>query len=579
MGASELFAAERERSINATALTPVPAEEPPSFWQGSLKATGLGIMSGGARAGQAIGMAGSAIPIAIDAIAGRDNLSGTSLTDRYFDTVADATQRAVDYWSLPSGAVGTAGQILHGVAGMALPLMATAGNPALLMGSSGFGTAMDLTKQGVSAVPAVAAGITSAATTGIVMKLPMAGKTIAQSLGLGVGGNVALGVLDRATIHAILHYADYDKIGLQYKAFDPEQMAVGAAMGVVFGAIAHATKPKGEAAPKPEAEPKLTPDEHAAALTMNEVRTRDADTLAKPGDIVAMNAAHDAQAVAAAQLDRGEPVSVAHTLALDPDAVAAVRKDVGERAAAALAERIKAELLGTAGERAEPGAIPNARAELEVLTQRIEALDESFKERAKALQGEGMSRKQAESQARKDIETERATLNASADRLDQFIERNTAATHAEQLLAQLQRGEIPPELAPRIQEAMLQAESGIVERPITSAIRSAFAPSARAQAARAGKPEPRPTAEQPKPEPAAPAKAGEPAKTAAAPEITAAADMLARNPDMIVRTADGRDVRAADFMREMDAEFSRDTADASAFEAAANCSLQTGSAP
>ena len=315
----DLYARERDTALAMAASRPPEAPEVPGFWANAHKAVGLGIMEGGAKAGQALMLAGSAVPRLVDTFAGGDNLTGETLTERYFDALGEPMQRAIDHWSLPSESVGTAGRVLYGVGQIALPLMAGAGNPALLMATQGFGTSADLVRQGVDANTAGAAGTVSAFTTGVGMMLPMAGRTLAQSLAIGAGGNVATGMFDRAALRAILQHADYGKIAAQYKVFDPEQMAAEALIGSVFGAVAHAVKP-------PEANaPELTPDEHAAALTLNAAATRDADTLVKPGDVNGMTAAHDAQVLAASQIDAGQPVSVAHLITPDAPTVEAAR--------------------------------------------------------------------------------------------------------------------------------------------------------------------------------------------------------------------------------------------------------------
>lgn len=128
-------------------------------------------------------------------------------------------------------------------------------------------------------------------------------------MAIGAGINPAMGIVERGTIHALLEHADYPAIAAQYKPLDPTQLAIEALSGAAFGGLFHSAKVKEGAT--------LAPDEHAALLTMNEVRTRDADTLTRPGDIVAAGAAHDAQNLARMQMDAGQPVSVAHQIEIE----------------------------------------------------------------------------------------------------------------------------------------------------------------------------------------------------------------------------------------------------------------------
>lgn len=212
-------------------------------------------------------------------------------------------------------AVGFAGQLVHGLVstmGKAV-VYSVAGGPAapvLFGGDLGINRAQELADQGVSGGTAAAAGLVTGLTSAAMLRLPPAlGATRLQSAGIGAAINPVMGVVERGTIQQMLQRADYPAIAAQYKPFDTTQLAIDAATGALFGAAFHAGKTP---APNAHPEPTLSPDEHAAALILHEVRTRDGDTLTRPGDLLAANAAHDAQIAARAQLDAGEAVSVAH---------------------------------------------------------------------------------------------------------------------------------------------------------------------------------------------------------------------------------------------------------------------------
>jgi len=325
--------------------------------------------------------------------------------------------------------------------------------------SEGMTTAEDLAAQGVDPATRQKVGVLTGVVSAAGMALPVAGSTLAKTAALVVVGGPASFIAQQAATRAILENADYGKLAQQYDPLDPVGLALATLLPAGFatwakaGAISAAMKgkPKVAADPVPMTpepiRPTATQDQVDAAMVHNLTMARDAYQAATHADVMAK---------------------------LDPAAMESMRQDVSKRAVSTLVSQIKAELLGTAGERAQAGDIPAARTELEALTAKIETLDDTFKDRAKALQGEGMSRKKAESQAKKDIETERAALQASADRLDQVIQRNAEAARAEQMIAQLNRGEIPDEFANRAQDAIQNAEAGLLQRPIGQAIADLF---------------------------------------------------------------------------------------------------------
>jgi len=120
-----------------------------------------------------------------------------------------------------------------------------------------------------------------------------------------------------------------------------------------------------------------------------------------------------------------------------------------------LRETIRADLLGVAGNRAENGDIATLRQQLADTQSKLAALDEAdFKRRAKEFQQQGMSRKEAESAARKQVEQAMADLEATKTSIEQKIDSNAKASQAEQQLAALDKGEVPPAY-----EAMVQARA------------------------------------------------------------------------------------------------------------------------
>lgn len=187
---------------------------------------GQGIMRGGARVGQFIGMAGAVIPMAIDKAA------GTDYTDDYFKTLDDTVNNAVDYWTPNAAETGMAGRVLGGLSEIALPLMAGAGNPTLLLGAQQMGVATDLVRQGVSAEKANAAGVVQGISTAVGLKLPFLGKSLLSRMVSGAGGNLVTNAGAAAIQHQIT--------GLeQFNPFDLEARAVDVLTGIAFGGLAH----------------------------------------------------------------------------------------------------------------------------------------------------------------------------------------------------------------------------------------------------------------------------------------------------------------------------------------------------
>ena len=182
---------------------------------------------------------------------------------------------------------------------------------------------LKLRDEGVDINTALEAGaVSGVANAAGFMIAPALGATRAASAAWGAGSNIALNVAEIAGIHTLLNHANYKSIAAQYQPLDPTNIIVSGLLGSAFGAAFH----------KGKVDPVLTPDEHAAALTMNEAYTRNNDTLTHPDDVNSLNAATDAQALARQQLDGGEMVSVADGINIDhatvKDRIASISDDL-----------------------------------------------------------------------------------------------------------------------------------------------------------------------------------------------------------------------------------------------------------
>lgn len=324
----ELFPAERATSLEQSVQRPYKAPEAPGFWTG----TGSALADTLPYAANTTASAWSAILDAYGkAAAYRDAptvamIHGQPVPDmdklkhETIDQMGNSEvargfrERAKDFTPDPA-AVGLAGQITHGVLSSLVKAGAysvTAGPaaPVLFGGDLGINRAQELSDQGVDDGTAAVAGTVTAVASAVGMRLPAAmGATRLQSAAIGAAVNPALNVAEIGGIRALLQHADYEKIADQYKPFDPVNLAVATITGGAFGAAFH----RGRAPNTPH----LTPEEHAAGLTMHEVRVRDGDTLVSPGDAPAASAAHEAQILARQQMEAGEPVSVAHQVAAE----------------------------------------------------------------------------------------------------------------------------------------------------------------------------------------------------------------------------------------------------------------------
>ncbi|MBD1601992.1 hypothetical protein HAQ05_25270 [Pseudomonas sp. CA3A] len=107
------------------------------------------------------------------------------------------------------------------------------------------------------------------------------------------------------------------------------------------------------------------------------------------------------------------------------------------------------------------------------ITDRLMALDDTFKQRASDFQGPRVSRKQAERQARDAIAAEREQLQTRQAQINTEIERNRAGEFNRADLAQLDRGVIPERLQPQIEARTRQIMQGYQQRPLGAAIRTA----------------------------------------------------------------------------------------------------------
>lgn len=261
--------------------------------QGLAKGVGHGVMRGGARVGQFISLAGAA---AIKPFLGPN--APPEALDPYFKAVDEYANNAVDYWTPAQGEVGKAGQVLGGLSEIALPLMAGAGNPTLLIGAQELGTAADLSRQGVDAGTAVTAGVIQGTATAVGFKLPFLGGTLASRMASGAGGNLITNTVSAAATRELLKSEGYDDQAAAFDPLDPTARFVDVLTGLAFGAIAHGTAPR------------MTPSQRAAIATAANAKHFQSDTAPGiPADLNSAVAHQAAMEQAVRQLIEGDAVT------------------------------------------------------------------------------------------------------------------------------------------------------------------------------------------------------------------------------------------------------------------------------
>lgn len=119
------------------------------------------------------------------------------------------------------------------------------------------------------------------------------------------------------------------------------------------------------------------------------------------------------------------------------------------------------------------GNVADLKAERVGLVAQDMALDATYRDRAKAFQGERLSRKQAERAARDAIAAEREQIRARTSEIDTMLERNRAGELDRRDLGLIERGQVPERLQPQIQARARQIMQGYQQRPLGSAIRTA----------------------------------------------------------------------------------------------------------
>lgn len=215
-------------------------------------------------------------------------------------------------------------------------------------------------------------------------------------------------------------------------------------------------------------------------------RLRNLETASGPAKVIDSLPRTDQESLlksAIAQVVEGRPVeidpvlqAIDRTTLLKRDMEAALRvpslDEARKIALQELAPALRAELLPEIDARL--GTVADTKQELSTLQQRLDGLDDTFKERAREFQSEGMTRKQAEKAAREAVAVDRQDLQSQIVRLQNALETNRRSEIATQETVQLERGQIPERFQSRLEERAQQilAERGQIN-PLSAAIQAA----------------------------------------------------------------------------------------------------------
>lgn len=540
---------------------------------------------------------------------------GTAFSSSTGDTLRDASR-----WLGPNPqTASTAEQMMFGFAKTitkAVGYTVATGNPltgAALTGADEGVTASDeLRLQGVDLATRASVGAVTGLTTGVGVALPVAGKTLAGTLGYAAGGGPGLFIAQQQMTRDILNNADYSNLADQYDPFDPVGLAVSTLVPAAFGAWAlrgrtRAAAREGQPAPAaPEtakaaegAEAPRGPMQQELVDAARVQRVREVVDSWNLGDASDVRAANDAMMSvmrASSQMADGLSVYVADHFPMKDAYAARALETMVERSEAA-----RAELLPQAEGLADRGAIRALRAEIQDLAQARRSMGDDVELRALADQIRAneprTGARAALNRARQELDARAQETDARIATLEAKIETNADAMAARQALAVLDE---------RIEQ--MKAERAAIDSPavppLNSIMTDLYVAKINAQGLpfeipRRGRRQPTaaradsggtlpggqefasgtdlvtPTASRADVDPIAPP-AKLPTTTAQATSdayvTTRLAEIEAAQPDLPVRMdGDAEDVPLSEAIRRLNEQLARDDADADLLAVAANC--------
>ncbi|MDP2074637.1 hypothetical protein [Hydrogenophaga sp.] len=463
----------------------------------------------------------------------------------------------------------TAGVLLGPVAG------------AIVSGAEeGFTEAEKLARQGVDVQTRSKVGAVTGALTGLGFALPVAGKTVAGTVGLAVAGGPLSFVGQQAATREILENAGYDKLADQYDPFDPVGLTLSTLIPLGFGAMAmrSAARARGAA---PDARPAEAPRETeappsertAAARAVDELQVDaarvtllrqnlDSQRLSPADDLIGAEVHNTAVTRALNQMATGQRVDVSDLIPPQTAMAGRVMDTMIQRL-----EVNREVLLAEAGQIPPAALVRQVQRELDELrATRPADIEDATQTLARQLEAdEGLTPEAALARARQDT-TQRL------EALDQRIEE------LETTVAKAQRQEAEIATVER-QIEQVRTDRQAIDQPATAkpSTTAELAPAAQAMDAPAQAADSAPARSEAQPaDNAAPEQGGQGAAVESAGVARAAQELETLNPDLMVQL-DGMDapVRLADLMAKVRQEVADDLAELPLIETAATCFLRT----
>ncbi|MES1979724.1 MAG: hypothetical protein V4451_16920 [Pseudomonadota bacterium] len=341
-----LYPDEAEAALEAKALRPVEPPKPRAF-DGFWSAIGKAPVRGGletARALKKVAPTQAGNPLAMSATEQESMLSDNGVTKEAQDA---SLAQAIKDTTPDANSTGAASMVLHDVGKFmtkAIGYGIAGGAPAAIGGMAldeGYNESARRLDAGVDPVTAAKLGVIKGVASGAAVAMPLAGKTIAGTVGLSVAGGPASYITESVISREVLKNADYEKLAAEIDPLDPFALSVSLLGPLGIGMAAHgvrAVRARGAnetgtpAAPLAAAEAKAgdpippapeptppTPEtgRTSSAEAVDAAHTsilkdqKEAAALTKRGDLQHADAHDRAMDTAADQLARGQKVNVA----------------------------------------------------------------------------------------------------------------------------------------------------------------------------------------------------------------------------------------------------------------------------
>jgi hypothetical protein len=197
------------------------------FWDNTLGAAGAGLMRGGAKTGDFLVTMFGQSPAMSDE---QERIQGIA------DEIQEEQMKsAVDFWTPDARTTGAAGRVTGGLAEMAIPLVAGAGNPTLLVGSQTLAGGKRLVDEGADATTAGIGAAIEGTATAAGAALPAAfGKTLAQRMLTGAAANTGVNMGATLAEHKLLEARGYEDLAKSYDPLDMEARSIDLLLGAAF---------------------------------------------------------------------------------------------------------------------------------------------------------------------------------------------------------------------------------------------------------------------------------------------------------------------------------------------------------